>query len=56
MSQGHAMRRRGQSTQPLDQEMEPAEIANISADSNVAILTEMLNQTHINFIRRGFIR
>ena len=48
MSQGHAMRRRGQSTQPLDQEMEPAEIANISADSNVAILTEMLNQTHIN--------
>ena len=48
MSQGHAMKRRGQSTQPLDQEMEPAEIANISADSNVAILTEMLNQTHIN--------
>ena len=48
VSQGYVMKPMNQSVQPFDQEMEPAEVANISADSNIAILTEMLlNQKQI---------
>ena len=48
MSQGHAMERRSQTTLAQIEMMETAEIVNSSFDSNVAILSEMLSQTHIN--------